>query len=143
MFCALEHAVGQHKGILYLPSIRSIFPAQTRLSGNWNCIFSHYCTWQLSPHLLRDKQKMSEHAAFDVPTKLWSHSSPKDTQIYAFKEHVAQKYQLTLPTYHELWQWSIDHPASFWEEIWHQTGIIEAKPYNSVRLHISRYSVCD
>jgi acetoacetyl-CoA synthetase len=75
---------------------------------------------------------MSENTAFDAPTKLWTHSSPQDTQIYAFKDQIAQKYKLTLPTYQALWQWSVDHPASFWEEIWHHTGIVEAKSYNSV-----------
>jgi acetoacetyl-CoA synthetase len=77
-------------------------------------------------------QNMSENCAIEAPTKLWSHPNPKSTQIYAFKEHIARKYQLTLPSYHELWQWSVDHPALFWEEIWHQTAIIAAKPYNFV-----------
>jgi acetoacetyl-CoA synthetase len=88
-------------------------------------------------------KNMSENAAFEAPTKLWSHSNPNSTQIYAFKEHIAQKYQLTLPSYHELWQWSVDHPALFWEEIWHQTAIIAAKSYNFVRLHGPSSSIFD
>ena len=75
---------------------------------------------------------MSQDNPLDAPAKLWSHPSPEKSQIYAFKEHVARKYQLDLPTYHELWQWSVDHPAVFWEEIWHQTGIIAPNQYNLV-----------
>ena len=77
---------------------------------------------------------MSQNTAFDAPTKLWAHPNPSGTQLHTFKEQVAQKYKLSLPTYHDLWQWSVDHAALFWEEIWCRTGIVAAKPYNTVRL---------
>ena len=75
---------------------------------------------------------MSQDKPVDAPTKLWTHPSPEKSQIYFFKEQIAQKHGLDLPSYHELWQWSVDHPAAFWEEIWRQTGIVAPNAYNSV-----------
>ena len=75
---------------------------------------------------------MSENNAPEAAVELWRHSHPESTQIYAFKNHVSKKYKIDLPTFHELWSWSVDHPASFWEEIWQRTGISATKKYTSV-----------
>lgn len=66
------------------------------------------------------------------PVELWRNSNPQSTQIYAFQQHVKQKHELKGDTYQDLWQWSVDHPAAFWEEIWHYTGIKASKPYDTV-----------
>ena len=73
---------------------------------------------------------MSDDIAPSASKELWRHQSPDKSQIYAFKQHVTQKYKLDLPTYHDLWTWSVERPSAFWEEIWHYTGIIHAKDYD-------------
>ena len=64
--------------------------------------------------------------------ELWRHPDPKSTQMYAFKEYISQKYAIDLPDYDALHQWSVSAVASFWEEIWHETGIIAQQVYDSV-----------
>ncbi|MEM7116751.1 MAG: acetoacetate--CoA ligase [Chloroflexota bacterium] len=39
---------------------------------------------------------------------------------------------LTLATYDDLWQWSVDHLAEFWETIWDYFEIQSATPYEQV-----------
>lgn len=70
--------------------------------------------------------------------ELWRHSHPEETQFYAFQQHVKQKFSIVNDDYHSLWQWSVDHPAAFWEEIWHYTGLKSATPYERVRLRVPR-----
>lgn len=65
--------------------------------------------------------------------ELWRHSNPKDTQFYAFQQHVKQKHNIAGESYEDLWQWSVDNPAAFWEEIWHYTGIKASTPYKKVK----------
>ena len=64
--------------------------------------------------------------------ELWRHPHPQSTQMYAFKQHIGQKYQVDLPDYGALYQWSISNVAAFWEEIWHYTGIKAQEPYDQV-----------
>jgi hypothetical protein len=88
---------------------------------------------------------MSENDALEAAVELWRHSKPESTQVYAFKSHVSKKYKLDLASFNELWQWSVDHPASFWEEIWLWTGIYSTKKYTSVgrpHSHISSWLNC-
>lgn len=65
--------------------------------------------------------------------QLWKHSNPEKTQFYAFQQHVKEKHKLEGDTYADLWQWSVDNPAAFWEEIWHYTGIKAQTPYEKAR----------
>lgn len=67
----------------------------------------------------------------DVP-ELWRHPDPTKTQLYAFQQHVNSKHSLKTQSYQDLWQWSVDHPAAFWEEIWHYTGIKAHDTYQKV-----------
>ena len=76
---------------------------------------------------------MAVEASFLEPVQLWKHPHPEQTQIHAFKEHISRKTGISLPSYNDLWTWSVDHPSLFWEEIWHWTGIKAARPYTSVR----------
>lgn len=64
--------------------------------------------------------------------ELWRHPDPKSTQMYAFKQHISQKYAIDLPDYDALYQWSISNVAAFWEEIWKRTGIKAHTPYKTV-----------
>lgn len=76
---------------------------------------------------------MGENGIVNDPVELWRHPEPESTQIYAFLQHIAKKYHLDLASYDDLWEWSVAHPAAFWEEIWHWTGIKATKPYQSVQ----------
>ena len=75
-----------------------------------------------------NEQEFNEN---DSP-ELWRHSHPEKTQFHAFQQHVKQKYKLTGDSYQDLWQWSVDEPAIFWEEVWHYTGVKAKKPYEKV-----------
>lgn len=65
--------------------------------------------------------------------ELWRHPRPETTQLHAFQQHLFTKYPIASESYHDLWQWSIDNPAAFWEEVWHYTGVKAHKKYDSVR----------
>ena len=62
-------------------------------------------------------------------TELWRHPRPESTEFYAFQQHVAKKHAAPPSSYKDLWQWSVDHPDVFWEEVWHYTGIKASKQY--------------
>ncbi|KLJ09987.1 acetoacetate-CoA ligase [Blastomyces silverae] len=64
--------------------------------------------------------------------QLWHPSSPENTRIHKFMSLVSQKYGLQLTNYHDLWQWSVSEPATFWEEVWHFTGVKAQKTYDKV-----------
>lgn len=63
--------------------------------------------------------------------ELWRHPKPEGTAFYDFQQRVKQKHGVD-GDYHDLWRWSVEQPAAFWEEIWHYTGIKAQKPYNKV-----------
>lgn len=63
---------------------------------------------------------------------LWRHPSPADTQLARFMRHVSNKYDLQLETYPMLHQWSIDHIADFWAEVWDFCGIRASRKYDNV-----------
>lgn len=73
-----------------------------------------------------------DQSASNNSPELWRHSAPEKTQLYAFQQHVKQKHNIPGDTYQDLWQWSVDHPAALWEEVWHYTGIKASKPYHKV-----------
>lgn len=65
--------------------------------------------------------------------ELWRPSAPERTEMFKFKTHIGQKYNLKLKNYDDLWQWSISQPADFWEEVWHYTGVRAHTTYSKVR----------
>lgn len=77
------------------------------------------------------------------PAELWRHPNPKATQMFSFLEHVNSKHGLKLIGYPELYKWSVDDIASFWEDIWNFVGIKASRPYNEVRyrLPLARYKM--
>lgn len=72
--------------------------------------------------------------------ELWRNPHPEKTQLHAFQQHVKQKYGVKGDTYQDLWQWSVDQPAQFWEEIWHYTGIKARTPYEKVGIEQVQYA---
>lgn len=54
---------------------------------------------------------------------LWKHQDPISTQMYTFMRKINQKYSLSLKRYAQLHEWSCQHPAAFWEEIYQLADI--------------------
>ncbi|RWA08161.1 hypothetical protein EKO27_g6943 [Xylaria grammica] len=52
-----------------------------------------------------------------TPTELWRHADPQSTLIFAFLDHVKNKYQLDIDDYPGLWDWSIKNPSDFWGQV--------------------------
>lgn len=67
----------------------------------------------------------------DENIELWRHPNPETTELHRFQQHIAKKHRLELANYHDLWQWSVDNPGPFWQEIWDYTGIKATKPPTS------------
>ncbi|PLX45822.1 MAG: acetoacetate--CoA ligase [Deltaproteobacteria bacterium] len=65
---------------------------------------------------------------------LWTPSEErvKQTNMTALIERVNADNGLTLGGYDDLYQWSIDNPAKFWETIWREVGVISSAPWDSV-----------
>ncbi|KUI59533.1 Acetoacetyl-CoA synthetase [Cytospora mali] len=77
----------------------------------------------------------SSHTAIDPEEGapiLWRHPNPADTQLAHFMRHVSHKYGLELEAYPKLYQWSIDHIADFWAEVWDFCGIANSRRYDTV-----------
>lgn len=49
-----------------------------------------------------------------------------------FRQRVNKEYQLSLSSYDELWQWSVDHYDTFWEEFFHFSNVKYSVPYDEV-----------
>ncbi|KAF1814878.1 acetoacetyl-CoA synthetase-like protein [Eremomyces bilateralis CBS 781.70] len=65
-------------------------------------------------------------------TPLWEHNDPSSTNMYRFMERVNEKHGLNFKTYKELYAWSVTDLPTFWEEVWHFTGIKASTPYEKV-----------
>ncbi|KAL4873658.1 hypothetical protein BDV12DRAFT_182054 [Aspergillus spectabilis] len=63
------------------------------------------------------------------PQELWRHSAPESTQIHQFMKKTAEKHEIALNNYNDLWKWSISEPTKFWEDIWLYTDINAHKSY--------------
>ncbi|KAJ9495659.1 hypothetical protein H2202_008947 [Exophiala xenobiotica] len=68
----------------------------------------------------------------DETVELWRHPHPEKSEFHAFQQHVAKKHGVPTTSYNDLWQWSVDHPGAFWEEVYTYTGIRAHKSYHSV-----------
>lgn len=54
------------------------------------------------------------------------------TQMGRFLEAAEQSHGLRFETYNDAWQWSVDHPEQFWEDVWETFDIITHSPYSRV-----------
>ncbi|KAL8803783.1 MAG: hypothetical protein Q9182_002993 [Xanthomendoza sp. 2 TL-2023] len=52
--------------------------------------------------------------------------------MYEFKSLIENKHGLQLPDYDHLYQWSIQNLSTFWEHVWHFTGIVASHPFSEV-----------
>ncbi|KDQ16356.1 hypothetical protein BOTBODRAFT_31043 [Botryobasidium botryosum FD-172 SS1] len=63
-------------------------------------------------------------AAPALPTPLHRPADPSGTGTHAFMQTVNARHGLRLATYAELWQWSVDHIAEFWDLVWEAAGVV-------------------
>ena len=68
------------------------------------------------------------------PKMLWQPSAAftEKSNMVRFMNEVNRRHGLSLSTYGELWQWSVDHIPEFWGLFWEFAGIIASKPYDRV-----------
>ncbi|KAL4872235.1 hypothetical protein BDV12DRAFT_162532 [Aspergillus spectabilis] len=71
-------------------------------------------------------------SAADIPRKLWEHSNPKSTQMWAFKQRLEKERGLSFPTYYDLYTWSVKNRAAFWDFSWKYFPIIYEGSYTTV-----------
>ena len=62
---------------------------------------------------------------------LWkpSEEQVKRSNMYRFMQIVNRRYEKSFSTYNELYQWSIEHIADFWKEVWEFVDIQASEPY--------------
>ena len=73
-----------------------------------------------------------------APLALWRSTAPERSRMSQFKDMISKKYSVNLACYDDLYQWSIDHLASFWEEVWHFTGIRASQPFSKVAVNFCK-----
>ncbi|MBK1663508.1 acetoacetate--CoA ligase [Rhodospirillum rubrum] len=60
---------------------------------------------------------------------LWTPSAERiaATRLDAFRRHIEERHGVVLADYDALWQWSIEAPAAFWNDVWDFCGVIGDK----------------
>ena len=73
--------------------------------------------------------EISEQKKHSENTVLWSPNEEIIAQANSTKfiAHINTKFDLSLTSFQELHQWSVEHPKSFWDELWHFAGVIGDK----------------
>ncbi|MCJ1437885.1 hypothetical protein MMC27_007272 [Xylographa pallens] len=67
------------------------------------------------------------------PTRLlWSHQDPSATRISQFKTRIENTYNVKLPDYEALRQWSIANLDPFWAEVWNFTDVVASETFSKV-----------
>lgn len=70
----------------------------------------------------------------DHPPVLWQPTDKwiNNSRLTDYMNWLAAEKELQFAGYHQLWQWSVDHPAAFWESVWEYFDIISHTPYQEV-----------
>ena len=68
------------------------------------------------------------------PKKLWMPSDTfiRKSNMVHFMNEVNRRHDLSLSSYLDLWQWSVNYIDEFWGLFWEFAGIIASKPYDQV-----------
>jgi acetoacetyl-CoA synthetase len=68
------------------------------------------------------------------PPVLWSPSpdARRTTEVGRYLDWLAERRGLRFESYDELWRWSVDDLAGFWESVWERAGATSATPYEAV-----------
>ncbi len=70
----------------------------------------------------------------EIPKKLWTPNAAwkEATNLAHYCQWLEEQKSLTFHDYAEVWKWSVEHPADFWETIWEYFSIQSNTPYQSV-----------
>jgi acetoacetyl-CoA synthetase len=63
----------------------------------------------------------------DAPLWKPSESYIKTTRFKDFEKHIEAAYGVKFSSYDEIWQWSVDNVAVFWDAVWNFCGVIGEK----------------
>ena len=63
---------------------------------------------------------------------LWQPTHPEKAQMAQFMARVNDSFDLNLKSYDELYNWSIHHIPSFWEQVWDYCEIKHSVPFSAV-----------
>ena len=65
---------------------------------------------------------------------LWKPSEEQiqSSNMYRFMNRINERYGTSFDSYDGLYQWSIDHIAEFWKEMWSVADIKSSAPYSQV-----------
>ncbi len=69
-----------------------------------------------------------------IPPILWqpSEAFQHRSNLRMYLDWLYEQKKLLFKTYDEVWQWSVEHPADFWESVWKYFRIISHTPYREV-----------
>ena len=69
-----------------------------------------------------------------TPPILWQPSERdiESAQITQFARHAVRKHRLELNTYPDFYRWTVDHPETFWSEVWEWCGVISSRKGTTV-----------
>ena len=68
------------------------------------------------------------------PKTLWELgiAAKNMTRIHRYMRWLHRHYQLDFNKYEELYQWSVEKPADFWQSIWQYFNVKSYSPYKQV-----------
>ncbi|MCJ1293624.1 hypothetical protein MMC34_005179 [Xylographa carneopallida] len=67
-----------------------------------------------------------------MPRILWQHSDPESSQMWHFKQMIEKKRGVDLPTFHELYDYSVTRRIEFWQDCWEEFRVIHEGSYGKV-----------
>jgi len=62
----------------------------------------------------------------------------ENSNLTRFRQRLESNHRVSLVDYPALYQWSVDHPESFWAEIWEQCGVIARQRGEPILQHGER-----
>src|SRR4051812_38862897 len=70
----------------------------------------------------------------ETALRLWSPSRQfiESSNLYAYQQWLKETKNLSFDTYHQLWLWSTENIAEFWQSIWEYFHIIHEGNYTTV-----------
>jgi len=75
----------------------------------------------------------------DEPLWIPSPDRVENSQMTQFLDTAEKDFNLTLDSYHDLHQWSVDHPTQFWEAIWSFCDIQASETYEKVLIDEDKF----
>lgn len=69
-----------------------------------------------------------------APKILWEPTEDfrQQSNLRMYMDWLYEQKQLLFKTYDELWNWSVEHPADFWESVWQYFNVKSHSPYRRV-----------